>query len=143
MLYKYAIAYLTRNFLKSENSGKKGFPIKSASAIVFASPILTLGHILKILLYRPFLRQGHLTVDNRIPKNRGRIQHQIQRASLAPSDLLLRNREVARVFIGTCLSRWPGLHWSKRPVLSIRYKNIPRTLYSHLLSTKNHQYVPF
>ena len=131
------------NLLKVRKLRKKAFPIKSASAIVFASPLLTLGHILKIFLHRPFLRQGHLTVDDRIPKNRGRTQRQIQRASLASSDLLLRNREAARVFIGTCQPRWPGLHWSKRPVLSIRYKNVPRTLYVYLLSTRNHQYVPF
>ena len=128
--------------LKVRKLREKAFPIKPASAIVFASQILTLGHILKILLYRPFLRKGHLTVDDRIPKNRRRTQRQIQRASLAPWDLLLRDREAARLFVGTCRAGWPGSHRSKRPVLLIRYKNVSRTLYLHLLSSRNHQCVP-
>ena len=69
MFVKYAIAYYNYNFLRSDNSAKKVFPIKSATTIVFSSQKIMPGPILKILLYWPFVVHKSLVVQNLVVQN--------------------------------------------------------------------------
>jgi hypothetical protein len=64
-------------------------------------------------------------------------------ASLALLSLLLHPREAARLIVCALIEQSLCLYQSKRPVPLIRYKNVRLTPYSHLLSTRNHHYVPF